>query len=99
MRAKEAMICWIPNDGDSIEVVRCPDYARLSDNYEFTTGACCKSWHEVDSRSTEMAFFIMVAFNTCVVRDRINVDAAHKAFLKIDEYRQRISPDIPGAET
>jgi len=96
MRAKEAMICWIPNDGDSIEVIYWPDGPRTSDDYEFTTGACCKEWYEADSIT--LAFFIMAAFHTCVVRDRIDVDAAHKAFLKIDEYRERISPDTPGAD-
>jgi hypothetical protein len=36
--------------------------------------------------------------NTLVVCDRIPVEAAHHAFLKIDEYREMISPDVPGAE-
>ena len=97
MKATEAMICWIPQDADSIKVVHWPDRERISDNYEFTTGACCKEWYEADQIT--LSFFIMAAFHTCVVRDRIDVDVAHKAFLKIDEYRQRISPDIPGAET
>ena len=40
---------------------------------------------------------LFIEFNTIVVRDQIPVKAAHDAFLAIDEYRERISPDIPGA--
>ena len=41
-----------------------------------------------------LAMFIL--FNTIVVRDGVDVDKAHQAFLAIDEYRQTISPDAPG---
>ena len=41
---------------------------------------------------------LFIEFHTIVVRDRIPVDAAHREFLKIDEYRRRIAPDIPGAD-
>ena len=41
---------------------------------------------------------LFIEFNTIVVRDKIPVEAAHREFLKIDEYRQRISPDIPGSD-
>jgi hypothetical protein len=43
-----------------------------------------------------LAMFIL--FNTIVVRDGVDVAAAHQAFLKIDEYRQTISPDTKGAD-
>ena len=33
---------------------------------------------------------------TLVVRDGIDPQAAHREFLKIDEYRRRVSPDIDG---
>jgi hypothetical protein len=42
-----------------------------------------------------LAMFIL--FNTIVVRDGIDVLAAHTAFLAIDEYRETISPDSPKA--
>ena len=42
-----------------------------------------------------LAMFIL--FNTLTVRDGIDVGAAHRAFLGIDEYRETISPDAPGA--
>lgn len=46
----------------------------------------------------ELAFLILVHFHTLAVRDRIPLEPLHREFLKIDEYRQRISPDIDGAE-
>ena len=41
---------------------------------------------------------LFIEFNTIVVRDQVPVEAVHREFLKIDEYRKRISPDIPGAD-
>jgi hypothetical protein len=41
---------------------------------------------------------LFILFNTVTVRDRVPVEAAHKAFLAIDEYRETISRDTEGAE-
>jgi hypothetical protein len=41
---------------------------------------------------------MFILFNTITIRDGIDTTKAHKAFLAIDEYRQAISPDTPGAE-
>ena len=48
-----------------------------------------------DEYKRDMMLFI--EFHTIVVRDKVPVEAAHRAFLAIDEYRDRISPDIEGA--
>ncbi len=40
---------------------------------------------------------MFIDFHTLIVRDGIDPQAAHREFLKIDEYRRRISPDIDGA--
>jgi hypothetical protein len=40
---------------------------------------------------------IFIEFNAMVVRDGINPQEAHRAFLAIDEYRTHIAPDIDGA--
>jgi hypothetical protein len=40
---------------------------------------------------------LFILFDTVTVRDGIPVQAAHKAFLAIDEYAKCISPDIKGA--
>jgi len=41
---------------------------------------------------------LFIDFHTAVVRDGIDPQVAHTAFLAIDEYRQKIAPDIKGAD-
>jgi hypothetical protein len=41
---------------------------------------------------------MFVTFNTITVRDGVDVQVAHQAFLAIDEYQQHISPDMEGAD-
>jgi hypothetical protein len=38
----------------------------------------------------------MVLFNTLVVRDGMDPQVVHKAFLRLKEYCSSISPDTPG---
>ena len=40
---------------------------------------------------------LFIDFHTVVVRDKIDPQAAHQAFLVVDEYRSMISPDIESA--
>lgn len=61
-----------------------------------TGGACCR--HVQEARGVKAAFHLMTEFHTIVVRDGVDPQEAHQAFLVIDEYRRRIAPDIPGAE-
>jgi hypothetical protein len=44
------------------------------------------------------AFAAFVRFHTMVVRDGIDPKVAQRALLCVDEFRQRMSPDIEGAE-
>jgi hypothetical protein len=41
---------------------------------------------------------MLTDFHQIVVRDGIDPQVAHKAFLEIDEYREIIAADIEGAE-
>lgn len=41
---------------------------------------------------------MFIDFNTAVVRDKVDVQSAHRAFLAIDEYRKLIPLDMEGAE-
>jgi hypothetical protein len=41
---------------------------------------------------------VFIEFNTLVARDRIPIDAAHREFLKVMQYRKHIAPDSQGAE-
>ena len=63
----------------------------------FWLGVCAsapRNGTELDRR-----LHMFITFNTIVVRDRVPAEAAHAAFLAIEEYRQLISPDTPGADT
>ncbi len=39
---------------------------------------------------------LFIQFNTLVVRDGIDPQTAHRAFLGIDEYREAVAPEIQG---
>jgi hypothetical protein len=54
--------------------------------------------HSTKGNPTKQLLSLFLLFNTLVIRDGIDAQAAHEAFLAIDEYRQTISPDAPGAE-
>lgn len=83
-----------PWEGE-IEVGPHPDKTGWSDRYTFTSGCC---WMDRHSMSLEGKIMMMlIDFHTAVVRDGIDPARAHCEFLKIDEYRRRIAPDIQGA--
>jgi len=95
MKASEAMVLWNPGTSE-VDVLRhLKDFG--SEKYEYSDGACWGYWRELKQMHRDL--LLMTMFNTLVVRDGIPVEAAHKAFLKIKEYRQRISRDIDGAES
>jgi endonuclease YncB( thermonuclease family) len=95
MKFLEAMIAWNPNT-DEVDVGPWPDRSGWSRRYRRTVGACFTELRDMSGEERERRLFI--DFNTLVVRDGVPPAAAHKAFLKIDEYRSSISPDMPGAE-
>lgn len=81
MRFKEAMIVW--NVGGEVDVVAWPD----------VEGACFSATDKLNS--DEVVAQVFIDFHTLVVRDGIDPLKAHAEFMKIDEYRERISEDIP----
>jgi len=97
MKYQKALIAWTP-DTDQIRVGRLipergPDWSL---RYEYTGGAAYTGLRDCDDK-TFRDMMLFIEFHSIVVRDKVPVDAAHKAFLKIDEYRERIAQDIPGA--
>lgn len=101
MKALEAMIAWNPVSIDipgkipgEIRVGPWPDDKGWSDNHIMTMGACLLSRHKLPAET--VALLVLADFHSCVVRDGIDPLKAHAEFLKIDEYRARISPDSPG---
>lgn len=106
MKASEAIVAWTPNRGHWADketagmVAVGPFMDAASDVdwtavYAMTGGAANVSRRKMKGPLQKMMVF--VEFNTLVVRDGIDPNDAHKAFLKIDEYAETISPDIPGA--
>jgi hypothetical protein len=110
MKARDAHILWTPADykkrllrrGDhppgSVKVLR-----FLSDGdrkeaarYKRDVGASFTDWRHKSSE--QLKALVLAEFHALVVRDGIHPQAAHKAFLVIDEYREVISPDIEGAD-
>jgi hypothetical protein len=94
MRFTEAMVAWDPDTG-GVRVGPWPDRTGWSDSYPMTDGACEARIHTMTPDQRVAQVFVM--FHALVVRDGIPPDAAHRAFLAIDEFRAHISPDIPGA--
>lgn len=95
MKYPETMIAWNSNSNE-IKVGPWPDATGWSRNYSFTTGANNMAIHDLSNDQQVANLF--VNFNKVVVRDGVGVNAAHKAFLKIAEYRQFIAPDMDGAD-
>ncbi len=93
------MVAWTPGEPEAVEVGPWPDRTgwscRPRRRLLFTTGCCELARHEWPEDRKVMMMFI--DFHTLIVRDGIDPQAAHREFLKIDEYRRRISPDIDGA--
>jgi hypothetical protein len=97
------MLFWTPNcrsaagisDPGAVLVAPLSDDAYVDNRYAYTGGACYVDRREMTLAQKVMMMFI--DFHTLVVRDGIDPQAAHREFLKIDEYRNRISPDTDGA--
>jgi|SRR4051812_16194257 hypothetical protein len=100
------IVCWTPThawtgehkylEPGTILVDRLGSDSYWNDKFLFTGGFCYTDRHRMNLEQQIMMMFI--DFHTCVVRDGIDPMAAHREFLKIGEYRRRISPDIKGAE-
>ena len=97
MKLQDAMICWLPSywpsdrAGEVEVVVRGKERSSLG----YASGACDVEWQTCDDEERVLRLFLL--FHTLVVRDWVDPKRAHDAFLRIDEYRERISPDIEGA--
>jgi len=103
MKAADALVAWTPADyldsptRGQVKVgplITNPDNDWTMD-YAYTGGAAHAERRSMLGDQQVARTFI--EFNTLVVRDGIPVEAAHRAFLAIDEYAHFISPDIDGA--
>lgn len=96
----KCMIAWDPVSAngrrDRVAVGPHPDVTGWSDRYQSTDGACYAHLHTAEEWKRIAHLF--VTFNTLVVRDGLDPQAVHRAFLAVDEYRARIAPDTVGAD-
>lgn len=94
MRASESIIAWTPrwyqDRGNAGEIAVMPLTRRLEDSdavhFEVVYGGCNRDWQTANSDKLEA--LVLAAFSTAVVRDGIDPQKAHRAFVEIDEYRQ-----------
>jgi hypothetical protein len=110
MKAHEAVIAWTPSrkhDGEAKDHDRAgevrvepllseDDPHDWTDEFDHVSGAADverRGWRGVGS-----VLRLMLDFHTLVTRDGVGPMAAHREFLKIDEYASHVAPDLPGVE-
>ena len=59
-------------------------------------GAYYAAIRERDYGDETVALDMMMQFHSITVRDGVPIDVAHREFMKVGQYRDRISPDSPG---
>lgn len=104
MKQIEAIIAWTPlrwaelrpETAGQVVVVPAPDTAGAAKPFMMRAGASSSALAGLSEEARIARLFI--DFQTLVVRDGIDPQVAHRAFLAIDEYRFRIAPDTEGAE-
>jgi hypothetical protein len=97
VKLKDALIAW-DCDSDRVKVGPVDGYPfGWSEGYEMTGGGCYSNVQNL--KGLEARHRVMSDFIGLVVRDGVDAQAAHREFLKIDEYRRAIPVDMRGAET
>ncbi|MDP4022184.1 hypothetical protein Q8W71_06095 [Methylobacterium sp. NEAU 140] len=103
MKQTEAIIAWTPARWSELRPETAGQVAVLpvaeaeaAKRYMIRSGASSAALRTLPEEARIARLFI--DFQTLVVRDGIDPQAAHRAFLQIDEYRYRIAPDTEGAE-
>lgn len=104
MKHTDAIIAWTPvrwaelkpETAGQVVILPTPDTAGEAKRYMMRAGASSSALATLSEEARIARLFI--DFQTVVVRDGIDPQVAHRAFLAIDEYRFRIAPDTEGAE-
>lgn len=104
MKASQALIAYTPSTwsvGSTVGQVKIgpllgEDDADWTAPYAYTGGAAFTATRDLPE--WQQIAMLFIEFHTIVVRDGIDPQVAHAAFLAIDEYRERIAPDVPGAD-
>jgi hypothetical protein len=97
MKLSEALIAYNPGTAEiAIGPLIQPDERDWTDPFSHTSGAAYIAVRELTGLMAR--HYVMSQFIGIVVRDRVDMDAAHRAFLAIDEYRQAIPLDMVPTE-
>jgi hypothetical protein len=97
MKITDADVVWVPagrHEAPTIRVERHESNWQRTPDDRWMPAATAFDF----GRKGDPLLSLFILFNTVTVRDGIDVQAAHRAFLAIDEYRKTISPDIEGAD-
>ncbi len=104
MKQRDAIIAWTParwaelrpETAGQVAVLPLSEAAGAAKRYMMRAGASSSALQAMSEEARIARLFI--DFQTLVVRDGLEPQAVHRAFLAIDEYRFRIAPDTEGAE-
>lgn len=104
MKQSDAIIAWTParwaelrpDTAGQVAVLPAPDAEGAAKCFMMRGGAGSSALQALTGEARIARLFI--DFQTLVVRDGLDPQAVHRAFLAIDEYRFRIAPDTEGAE-
>lgn len=110
MRLKDACVCWTGawRDGDprqgeilvtDIRGVRRTTQGGRGPKDGFTSWMPFNFPMGEKIPPAQLIRRMFIEFNMLVVREKLDPQTAHNEFLKIDEYRRWIAPDMPGADT
>lgn len=97
MKLAECLIAW-NSESDQIKVgylLKQGD-ADWTKPYRKTGGGAYTKVREMSG--LEARHYVMSEFLGIVIRDRVDLDAAHREFLNIEEYRLAIPTDLAGAD-
>jgi hypothetical protein len=106
MKAHEAVIAWTPADCLESEYEETAGEVVVVNLHRRGGREWCRPFERVGGasfparrklRGVESTARLFIDFHQIVLRDGIDPQLAHEAFLVIDEYAGSIAPDIPGA--
>lgn len=105
MKACQALIAWTPpgfglaTDGQVGVRLLTDDDSETEWLGHFAYAGGAAFFGVQDLRGDAARLRVFVEFHTLVVRDGLDPQHVHDAFLAIDEYAEAIAPDTPGARS
>jgi hypothetical protein len=105
MRLVEALISWQPSwmgasgvpvgISEQVRVERRGQHGDRARRYRWSDGGCRADLQRMKRKAATA--YVILLFNTLVLRDGMNPAAVHRELLKIDEYRRGINLEVDGA--